>query len=207
MAADGTQDLFEIVVLCTGNRFRSPLVAAFLRERTRHLPVRVESAGTLDVGRLPALDGAAIAAREHGLDLTDHLSRFVGRVSLTTPDLILGFERMHVVTAVVEGGAPRERVFTLPELVSLLERFEPPTSAAPVERARASIGHANRLRRGAAGLRFPEVADPIGTSPREQRQTALELLDLSARLVAELFGVLAEGVARQPPQERLRGRG
>jgi protein-tyrosine-phosphatase len=198
---------FEIVVICSGNRFRSPLVAAYLREATKALPVRVESAGTLDLGTLPALAGAVSAASEHGLDLSDHSSRFVGRVSLAAADLVLGFERMHVTTAVVDGGAPRERVFTLPELVSLLEQDEPLEGADPIERARAAVAQAGRARGSQSGLRFPEVADPIGTSPRAQRRTAEELIDLSGRLVAALFGLPVEGAGRRPWRERLRGRG
>ena len=198
---------FEIVAICSGNRFRSPLVAAYLRAATKALPVHVESAGTLDLGSLPALEGAVIAAGEYGLDLDDHRSRFVGRVSLATRDLILGFERMHVATAVLDGGAPRERVFTLPELVRLLEPVEAAEGADPSDRAREAIAQANRVRVRDPGLSVPEVADPIGTSARAQQRTALELIELSGRLVTELFGVEVDAVVRRTWQGRLRGRG
>jgi protein-tyrosine phosphatase len=205
--AAGRGGEFEIFVICSGNRFRSPLVAAYLRNETRGLPVRIESAGTLDLGSMPALDGAVVAAREHGLDLGEHSSRFVGRVSLGAADLVLGFERMHVTTAVVEGGAPRERVFTLPELVSLLEQLAPPASGDPIERARTAIARAHSKRAGEGGVRLPEVADPIGTSAKAQRRTAAQLTDLAGRLVTELFGRPVERAGRPPWHERLRGRG
>jgi protein-tyrosine-phosphatase len=198
---------FEIIVICTGNRFRSPLVAAYLREATKGLPVRVGSAGTLDLGALPALEGAVSAARELELDLSGHASRFVGSVPLAAADLVLGFERMHVTTAVVDGGAHRDRVFTLPELVSLLEQFEPPPANDPIERARDAIAEANRARGRHRGLLLPEIDDPIGTTARAQRRTALELIDLSGRLVAELFGRAVEQPERRPWAGRFRRRG
>jgi protein-tyrosine-phosphatase len=197
---------FEIVVVCSGNRFRSPLVAAYLREATKGLPVRVGSAGTLDLGALPALEGAVRAGRELDLDLSGHSSRFVGNVALAAADLVLGFERMHVTTVVVDGGVPRDRVFTLPELVSLLEQYEP-HSTDPIERAREAIAQANRSRGRESGLRFPEVDDPIGTSARAQRRTAHELIDLSGRLVTALFGLPVEQPDRRAWGGRFRGRG
>lgn len=198
---------FEIVVICSGNRFRSPLVAAYLREATRGLPVVVGSAGTLDLGGLPALEGAAAAARELGLALDDHVSRFVGNVKLDGADLVLGFERMHVTTAVVDGGAQRERTFTLPELVALLEQWEPPQATGALQRARLAVAQADRARGRDSMLRVPEIADPIGTSAKAQRRTALELTDLAGRLVTELFGRPVERPDRRAWHERLRGRG
>ena len=201
-------ETFEIVVICSGNRFRSPLVAAYLRKATDGLPVRVGSAGTLDLGGLPALEGAAAAAADElGLDLTDHVSRFVGNVPLDGADLVLGFERMHVTTAVVDCAAKRERTFTLPELVALLAQWEPPQAADPLDRARLAIEQADRARGRDSTLRVPEIADPIGTSAKAQRRTALELTDLGGRLVTELFGRPVERPDRRAWHERLRGRG
>lgn len=180
-------------VICSGNRFRSPLVAAALREATKGLPVGVGSAGTLDLGGLPPLDGATRAAAELGLDLAAHRSRFLGSVDLSDADLVLGFERMHVTTAVVDAHAPRERTFTLPELVALLEALPPSGETDVVARARESIAaaHRARLARG-QDLALAEVDDPIGTSARVQRETADALIDLTSRLALELFGVRLE---------------
>jgi protein-tyrosine phosphatase len=203
----GRGEEFQIFVICSGNRFRSPLVAAYLREATRELPVRVESAGTLDLGGLPPLEGAVVAAEEIGLDLTGHTSRFIGAVDLSGGDLVLGFERMHITTAVVDAGAKRERVFTLPEIVTLLERYEPPGIQNVVERARVAIAQADRGRGRDRRWRLSEIDDPIGTSAKTQRKTAADLIDLSDRLLAELFGRPAEHPVQRPWRERLRGRG
>jgi protein-tyrosine phosphatase len=205
--ASGEDDEFEIVVICSGNRFRSPLVAAYLRRATKCLPVRVGSAGTLDLGALPPLEGALRAARELNLDLSGHSSRFVGNVPLAAADLVLGFERMHVTTAVVDGGAQREHVFTLPELVSLLEQFEPAGVADPIKRARRAIAFANGARAPETGLRLPEIDDPIRMNESAQHKTALELIDLSGRLVTELFGLSVAPLNRRSSAGRFRRRG
>jgi protein-tyrosine phosphatase len=205
--ASGEDDEFEIVVICSGNRFRSPLVAAYLRQATKGLPVRVGSAGTLDLGALPPLEGALRAARELGLDLSGHSSRFVGNVPLAAAELVLGFERMHVTTAVVDGGAQRERVFTLPELVSVLEHSQPPRAVHPIERARQAIALANDARGSSSGLRLPEIDDPIRMNASAQHDTALELIDLSSRLVAELFGLPVARPNRRSRAGRFRRRG
>jgi protein-tyrosine-phosphatase len=199
-------DAFEILVICTGNRFRSPLVAAYLRDATKGLPVQIESAGTLDLGGLPALEGALATAHELDLDLTEHSSRFIGNVQPGRADLVLCFERMHI-TAAVDGGAQRERVFTLPELVSLLERFEPPNIQNVAERARVAIARANHARERDRRWRVAEVDDPIGTPPKAQRKTASELIDLTARLVTVLFGLPQDRQARSRWHERFRRRG
>ena len=51
-ARESPADL-DVVFLCTGNRFRSPLAAALFAEATAGLPVHVRSAGTLNVGSPP----------------------------------------------------------------------------------------------------------------------------------------------------------
>ena len=43
-------DELQVVFVCTGNRFRSPLAAALFREATSGLPVDVRSMGTSVTG-------------------------------------------------------------------------------------------------------------------------------------------------------------
>lgn len=180
---------FRLVVLCTGNRFRSPLAEVLLRQLTEGLPVEVSSCGTLSLESGPALREAFEAAKAMGLDLSAHRSRHLSAAQLGGADLILGFERMHVATAVVEGGAPRERTFTMPELVELLRNVEP-HAEDPVERAREAVALAHRARGGEAqGLDFSELSDPFGRSPRVYRETADQVGSLCEEIAARLFRV------------------
>jgi protein-tyrosine phosphatase len=175
----------RVVVLCTGNRFRSPLAAAVLRRATEGLlPVDVSSAGTLEVDGLPALGEALALAPGHGVDLGGHVAQRLRRGELASADLVLGFEKFHLAAAVVDGGAARSRVYTLPEIVGLLEELDDAEGTTPVERARARLAAAADLR-GTIG-RPPEIADPFGEPAERQHAIADEVVALTERLASLL---------------------
>ena len=180
----------EVVFVCTGNRFRSPLAAALFAHAARDLPVRIASAGTLNVGSPPAFPEALEHATRFGLDLSSHRARPLAQSDLTRADLVVGFERTHIAAAVVEAGADRSRAFTLPELVELLERDRSTsTRADPVGRARSAIRRADnaRIERGRKA-RYLELADPVGGRASVYKRTANEIHDLVGRLAHGLFG-------------------
>ena len=179
----------QIAFVCTGNRFRSPLAAALFAREADGVPVKIVSLGTLDLGSKPALPEAVTLAEELGLDLSGHASRTLGSAELESFDLVLGFERNHVMASVVEAGARLERTFTLPEFVGLLRRLPgPPLPTDPVERALVRIRQAHTVR--PPGFRqgpMPELGDPLGKTLQAQRQTAAELSDLVSELAGGLF--------------------
>ena len=51
---------FQIVFVCTGNRFRSPIAAAFVQKHGAGLPLDLRSLGTLDTGPAPPLAEAVL---------------------------------------------------------------------------------------------------------------------------------------------------
>lgn len=179
-------DRFDVVFVCTGNRFRSAIAEALLTRLTEGLPVRATSAGTLDLGSVGVLPEALELAPALGIDLSAHRARCVRDVDLSDADLVLGFEQVHLATAVVDCGAPRERSFTLPELVALLPWDDAPLDGDPVVRARAAVRAAHEAR--ASKGRPLELDDPLGGSPEVFRQTAGELRTLTEALTARLFG-------------------
>jgi protein-tyrosine phosphatase len=198
-------DTFSIAFVCTGNRFRSPLAEAFVRQLTLGLPVITDSYGTLSQENAPPLPEAIELALTCGISLSDHRTRYLNKASLQDVDLLLGFEPAHVQQAVVDAQAPRHRSFTVRDFVSLLPAAEP---AAPrediVKRARSLVA--------ATGERFAELPhptmktmrDPFGGPWKLYRQTASDIRDLSIVLVESLFGVAdAQGL---PPITRRRGR-
>src|SRR5687768_611486 len=101
--------MFEIIVICTGNRNRSPIAEASLKEATEGLPVQVSSVGLLDLGDVPALDETLEVARRIGLDLSAHRARCLAAVEVSKTDLVLGLEWQHVAAAVVDHAAAPER--------------------------------------------------------------------------------------------------
>jgi protein-tyrosine phosphatase len=180
-------DRFVVVFVCTGNRFRSQLAASLFERATWGLPVEARSAGTLDVGSLPPLPEALEEGLRLGVDLADRRSRQVDRTLLADADLVVGFERLHVDTAVLEHGAPPEHVFTLPELTALLEEGGRDGAAGlgPVARGRMLVSRAHAMRARLAGAY--ELADPIGQSPSVYRMTADQVATLTLRLADLLF--------------------
>jgi protein-tyrosine-phosphatase len=166
------------------------MAAAFLRRAVGELPVAVSSLGTLDLGAIPPLPEALVLGQQLGVDLSEHRTRTLAGNDLSQADLVLGFERMHVVTAMVEGRARGERVFTLPELVALLEDAWLPSSAEPLNRARVALARAQQRRPANPELiGRPELADPIGGSDDVYRKTAATVHEQTDRLASLLFGM------------------
>ena len=196
--------LFDVVVVCTGNQFRSPIVEGLLRSSAHRLPIRVSSVGTANLGPARALPQAIELASEFGVDLSAHRARALRNIDLSDADLVLGFEGSHVAEAVVEAKAAVARTFTLVELVELLPQIELPDEANLVDRARQVVAraHAARPNSGmpAADL---QIRDPLGRSPRVYRETAARLRDLSRRLLEGLFG---HTPIQPPPPPRVGGR-
>lgn len=181
-----------------------------MRALTDGLPVQVSSVGVLDVGGVPALPEAIETAAALGLDISAHRARCILAHDLSAADLVVGFERRHVATAVIDANAPRERTFGILELVDLLEAIEPPAAMDPAERAREAVARAHVLRR--ADTASQEVPDPLGGSRELYRETISRVRNLCERLAIGLFGEPAvkrlPAVANAPaPGTRLRRRG
>jgi protein-tyrosine phosphatase len=181
---------YSIVFVCTGNRFRSPLAEAFVRRLTLGLPVVTQSFGTLELGDTPPLPEAVEIALSCGIALSSHRTRHLGLESLEEIDLLVGFEESHVRQAVVEANAPRDRSFTLRELVRLGEHVGPFPHVDVAARARAAIAQAAEVRGAEPAPRGREdVPDPFGGPWNVYRESAVEIRELSIHLVATLFGV------------------
>jgi protein-tyrosine phosphatase len=185
-AVRSAADVFDLVFVCTANRARSPIAEHLVRQLSAGLPLRVSSAGVLESPAQPALANALSAAQHLGLDLSAHRSRCLGHVDLSRADLVVGFERQHVASAVVDGGAAYERAFLLTELVTLLRAVDPPEENS-AERARAAVADAHRLRTPQVGVKLLEIADPVGRDAGTFRDTAAEISNLAAELVQRLF--------------------
>jgi protein-tyrosine-phosphatase len=175
---------FDVAVVCRANRFRSPLAEAAIGRLTADLPVTVASYGTMEFASGEALPGAVAAAEQLGLDLSAHAARPLGGADLSGAGLVIGFERIHVASAVVDARAPRDHTFTLPELVELL-RLVPVEALPPLDRARRAVQQAAALR-GKSPTPPPELADAVEVG--DYRRIAASVLDLSVELVERLFG-------------------
>jgi protein-tyrosine phosphatase len=173
---------FTLVFVCTANRGRSPVAEAIAR---RLLPneVVVRSRGIRAVSGVPALPDVLSAAGQLGLDLSTHRSELLDRESVADASLVVGFEQIHVASAVIDADAPRDKTFTLPQLVGLLPK-KPAGSAAT---AAALIESAAELREQHE-VAPSEVLDPVGRPERVVAQIVGEIDALTRRLVWQLFG-------------------
>ena len=122
--------MFEIVFVCTGNRNRSPLAEAALRNALEGLPVKVRSLGLMDLGSVSVLPETLEVARRFGLDVSGHRSRCIAGADISDADLVLGFELSHAAAAVVDHGAPPDRTFTLLEFARLGKTLPEPSEQA-----------------------------------------------------------------------------
>ena len=183
----GSSDEFDVVVICSGNRFRSPIAEAVLRRAAEGLPVRVRSFGTMDLPPGHALSEALELAPSYGLDLMSHRSRPLAGEDLRDADLVIGFELIHVSTAVVGAGAHRERTFLITELTTALDEIARQPEDGVVERARAVVRQADEARKAATG-RPQEIADPIGGPAAGYRRSAAEVYRLTTSVAERLFG-------------------
>lgn len=201
-AADASRSRgrLRIVFVCTGNRFRSPLAAAYLRRLLAGTGFDIASCGTSDVARAArgALPEAQAAAAASAIDLSSHRTRWIGEADLRDADLVVGFERSHVATAVLEAGAPRSKTFMLTELVQLLSHLSPPESDDPAGGVRELVAAADEAR-GAAGFAGPEVLDPFGGSRKAYELTAREVWRLATELVSLLFRMPPVPPSALPP--------
>lgn len=182
--------MLRVLFLCTGNRCRSPFAAACFRRLAGGLPVEVDSAGTANIGAQPSTAEAIETATSFGIDLRPHLSKPLEAVDVASFDAIVGFERAHVASAVVDGGASHERVFALPELNRLLNTPAVTPAGGHLSRASAALAAAHSLR-GVDFVPGEEVDDPIGRSMRTYERVFTEIHDLTRAVGAVLLGPAA----------------
>jgi protein-tyrosine-phosphatase len=111
----------SVLFVCTANRFRSPLAAAFLTKALNDMGIlkdwRVGSAGTWATPGQPALPNVVAAAQRYGLDLSAHSSRRVRRPLLSAYDLILVMQASHREALLTEFPELGQRLYLLSDVV------------------------------------------------------------------------------------------
>jgi len=108
----------SVLVLCSGNMFRSPFAAAVLRRELRRQgmgTMRVESAGFTAAGRASPPRAIAAAAR-HGIDLAGHSSQLVVADLARGADLIVVMEDLQRRSICERFGRARRDVLLLGDL-------------------------------------------------------------------------------------------
>lgn len=185
-----------VLVVCTANQCRSPMVEALLRRALaeRVGGVEVASAGTFNhLG--PRSGGEGVAASEgsvramarRGLDLHDHRSRRLRASELDRFDLVVCLARSHAREVVLAEPSAWSRTFTLRELVRRGEATGARRDGEPLEAWLGEVG-GGRTRSALLGADpVDDVADPIGGPDSAYEATAEVIEDLVERLVSLAF--------------------
>jgi protein-tyrosine phosphatase len=147
----------------------------------------VSSAGLLSDGRPATEPGVAVMA-ERGIDTSTHRSRRLRPDIAREADLVVGMARSHVREAVAAVPDLWGRAFTLKEIVRRGELIGGRARDEPIEAWLARLHAGRRLRDLLGESAEDDVADPIGGPLRAYERTAVELDDLTERLVRLLAG-------------------
>ncbi len=145
----------KVLIVCSGNICRSPMVAAYLRQRLADSGlshVVVASAGTLGIAGAPASVLATAAMADIDIDLRDHRSRALSEADLKTSEIVLVMDHGHLEFIAARYPDGRDQRY----LLRAFERGPEPSSEAP------------------------DLDDPIGSDLdvfREQRETIRVCVD------------------------------
>ena len=110
----------QILIVCTANICRSPVVAALLTQRLEEKGFsdwQVNSAGTWAVLSRGAARFSIQLMAEQGIDISDHRAKMINEALIAQSDLVLCMELGHVEALQIEFSDYQNRIFTLSEMV------------------------------------------------------------------------------------------
>lgn len=146
----------SVLFVCTANRFRSPLAAAFFKKalQANGMPGSwtVGSAGTWARPGQPVLAFVTQAAQAYGLDLSGHRSERVSAELLAGYDLILVMQTSQKEALQSEFPALVERIYLLADVVERRSFDIPDASTSLQGVTDVSADLDDLIRRGLQGI-------------------------------------------------------
>jgi protein-tyrosine-phosphatase len=196
---------FRVSVVCTANRFRSPIGASAFAAKLSGLGVEVDSMASSGPAGMPAVPQVAAQMAEKGIDLSAHRSTASQAGLLSGSDLVVCFEAHHAAAAIVEAGAPRERTFLMLELLDLLPPVRGGEQPLGFDAVGERLERAGKYRVGDFYDPRYQFADPMHGSPRAYRRSIDELYDLSTRVACRVVGLPEPEIDEAPEPVKPRG--
>jgi len=190
----------HVLVVCTGNLCRSPIIEHALRQRLPHDgSVVVRSAGTRMASGREAPEQTLRAAARLGLDLRGHRTTSLTASDVASADLVLGAAREHRRAAVSIEPRALRRTFTLRELGRIVASGAPLPIAAddavdPADRVASWVASTSALRGSTTRPARPEdddVVDPWGQADEVFDETLAQLMPSVDRVAQALGSVLS----------------
>ncbi len=173
-------DLLDVLVVCTGNVCRSPLVERMLQSGFDAVVpgvIRVHSAGTQALVGSPTTPEITGLAERMGIDIGDFRAQQLQMSQVQDADLVLALDRGHRAAVVELVPQALRKTFTLRELARILPQVPVERGVWPQERWRSAVVWAARRRRAVAGEPdADDVVDPY-------RQPDSVLWEMAGQLV------------------------
>jgi protein-tyrosine-phosphatase len=119
----------RILIVCTANICRSPVVAAVLRDRLQQrglLDWQIGSAGTWAMIPRGASRNSIEVMNQRGFDISNHRATMVREAHVAGADLVLTMEVGHAEALRAEFPAQAHKVFMLTEMVGQTYNVEDP---------------------------------------------------------------------------------
>lgn len=186
---------FDILVVCTGNIGRSPMMERLLRHdlATAGLDqlVGVSGAGTWARDGEPMEPYAEQTLRERGIDADAFAARRLQSSLVTGAGLVLTATREHRSAVVQLVPAAVRRTFTLLELARVVDQLPPPLGAGdadPLTRMRDAVGWAAQNRVPSTHEFGDDLTDPLGAPLAIYRERADQIQVACTRVVTLLRG-------------------
>jgi protein-tyrosine phosphatase len=180
-----------VLVVCTANVCRSPMVEALIARRLAREGVNavVRSAGVHARDAAPPIAEVVAVMREFGIDVSGHVSRPVMPELIKGADLVIGLAREHVRETVVLEPDSYGRTFTLRELVRRSRAAGARPAGTELVSWLESLTADRDVEAFLGASPDDDVADPVGRPLAVVRQTAAELSDLVQETVALIWPV------------------
>ena len=137
----------QILIVCTANICRSPVVAALLKQRLEmngYSEWLVESAGTWAMSDRGAARYSIQLMAEQGLDISHHRTKMIDEPLIAQSDLILCMELGHVEALQIEFRPHSNRIFSLSEMTAKRFSVDDPYGG-PLSDYREMVSEVTRL--------------------------------------------------------------
>lgn len=181
---------FRVLVVCTGNVYRSPLAECLLRHQLLEYRqvVHLSSAGTRAVTGMPMAAAVASFLLGRGVQPDAMGSCRLTKEMVENADLVLGAETEHREAAVrLSPVRALSRAFTFREFARLVRSEDAAGVVDPAARFVILVRGA-AARRGAlsTGTGDVDVADPLGAPPPQVHECLVQIEEIVERIAAAM---------------------